>query len=43
MSAEGETGIMDRVIVLVVGFVLGDAVGVAGVVNIWDKIVALFA
>jgi len=33
---------MDKWFVLVLGFILGDAVGVEGIINIWNKVVALF-
>lgn len=33
---------MDKFLFFVGGFVLGDAVGIAGIINIWNKVVALF-
>ncbi len=33
---------MKEVILIFIGFVLGDAIGINGVVDIWNKIVLLF-
>ncbi len=33
---------MQYVFIMIIGFILGDAIGVDGIINIWNKIVALF-